>query len=123
LTVTIEPSGAVTADAQWSLDGSTWKDSGTSETLEVGTSYTITFKSATGYDSPANATGTIASGSNPITGTYTEQTSTCDYSLNDVITILQILTGSTDSVNWKDTDNDGYATLKDALYILRCLTG
>ncbi len=124
LTVSIKPQGAVSAGAQWSIDGgNTWKNSGTSETLDVGTAYTVTFKTVTAYDSPADVTGTIVSGSNSATGIYTEQTPACDYSLEDVIILLKINAGFNDSVTWEDPDSDGKATLKDALYIIQCLSG
>ncbi len=73
LTVAIEPSEAVSAGARWSVDGSTWYDGGTTQTLTEG-DYTVTYKTVSGYDAPASDSVTVLS-STPvsITGIYTEQ--------------------------------------------------
>ncbi|MDD2716857.1 MAG: Ig-like domain-containing protein, partial [Candidatus Wallbacteria bacterium] len=63
LTVNLTPAGAVTAGAKWSVDnGTTWKDSGTSVEIQVGTAYDITFETATGYTAPALFHGTMEAG-------------------------------------------------------------
>ncbi|MCP4345241.1 MAG: DUF1565 domain-containing protein [Desulfobacterales bacterium] len=71
LTVTISPSGI---GGQWSTDsGTTWYDSGAAATLDAGT-YTVTFSTVSGYDSPSGQSVTITDGgSETLTVTYTEQ--------------------------------------------------
>ena len=62
LKVTLSPSGAVSAGAQWRVDGGGWRNSGTTvSNLSVG-SHTVAFKSITGWTKPNNRTVTIASG-------------------------------------------------------------
>lgn len=60
LQVLLEPAGAVTAGASWSLDtGATWHSSGeTLSNLNIGL-HTVTMQSTTGYLSPARRTFTI----------------------------------------------------------------
>lgn len=71
LTVTLSPSGAVSAGAQWQVDGGSWNASGASVSLTAGT-HTVHFKSVTGYTTPADQSVTISNGVNTqLTGTYT----------------------------------------------------
>jgi hypothetical protein len=59
LTVTLSPAGAVSAGAQWQLDGGTWQNSGvTVSSLSAG-NHTVTFKAASGYTAPASQTVTV----------------------------------------------------------------
>jgi M6 family metalloprotease-like protein len=77
LTVTLLPAEAITAGAQWSVDGgTTWNDSGaTVENLAAGP-LKVFFKPATGYNSPATKTVTISlKQTTTATGTYTLATS------------------------------------------------
>lgn len=121
LTVTIEPAEAVAQGAKWSIDsGVTWKDSGTSVTLDAGIAYTVTFKSITGFDSPEDVSGTIAGGANTVNRMYT---ASCTYSLSDIINLLNILTAGNDPGAWEDPVSDEKAEMKDVLFILQCLAG
>jgi uncharacterized repeat protein (TIGR03803 family) len=62
LEVTIIPSGAVTAGAKWSVNGGgTWNASGATVSLAVG-NYTLTFKTVTGWTTPASKSVTITNG-------------------------------------------------------------
>ena len=72
LTVTVSPSTAVTAGAQWAVDGGTWRNSGaTVSGLSVG-NHTVTFKSVSGWTTPASQTVAITAGETATTsGTYT----------------------------------------------------
>jgi hypothetical protein len=75
LKVTIAPSAAVSAGAQWRVDGGSWRNSGyTQSGLAVG-SHTVEFKALTGWSKPGNKTVTINYNqtTNP-SGTYTRQT-------------------------------------------------
>ena len=75
LQVTISPANAVTAGAQWSVDGgATWRASAaTVSGLPVGTA-TVTYKAVAGWTAPANASASISNGQiNTATGAYTQQ--------------------------------------------------
>ncbi|MHC4084263.1 MAG: hypothetical protein ACYSU5_03515 [Planctomycetota bacterium] len=75
LQVTISPQAAVDANAQWRVDGGTWRDSNYIETdLEVG-SHTVEFRPITGWDEPNNQTVPINHDQiTTTTGTYIQQT-------------------------------------------------
>ncbi len=77
LSVTIQPPGAVTAGAQWSVDSSTYKNSGTTVSgLSPGT-HTVAFKPIPQYTAPANQSVTINSTqTTTTTGTYAAATPT-----------------------------------------------
>ena len=77
LQVTITPAGAVSAGAQWQVDGGAYQNSGTTlSNLYVGT-HTLTFKPISGWNTPssqsvtinANATSTASGNYDPIAST------------------------------------------------------
>ncbi|MCX6924166.1 MAG: immunoglobulin domain-containing protein, partial [Verrucomicrobia bacterium] len=72
LQATISPSAAVSAGAQWQVDGGAWQNSGATVTgLSVG-NHTVAFKPVSGWGTPDGQTVAISSGStNGVTGTYT----------------------------------------------------
>ena len=62
LTVTLGPSGAVSAGAQWNVDGGAWQNSGaTVSSLSVG-SHTVNYKAVTGWIAPSSETVMITGG-------------------------------------------------------------
>jgi len=64
LEVTVLPTNAVAAGAQWTVDGETWRDSGeTVSNLTVG-QYTVEFGNIAGWASPAGIAVTISSNAN-----------------------------------------------------------
>ncbi len=71
LQVTINPAGAVSAGAQWQVDGTGWQNSGiVSSNLTVGT-HTIAFSQLAGWITPSNQTLTIGvNQTNTTTATY-----------------------------------------------------
>ncbi len=71
LAVAIQPPGAVTAGAQWQVDGGSWQNSGASIAgLSTGT-HTVAFLPVTGFTAPANQTVTVAQGlTQAVTGSY-----------------------------------------------------
>jgi hypothetical protein len=75
LTVTIEPSAAITAGAKWNVDGGAWQSSGTMvEGLSIG-SHKVAFKAVTGWTTPADQTVKIVNGKPAsASGVYVEQT-------------------------------------------------
>ena len=75
LKVTIQPADAVTAGAQWQVDGGIWRNTGTTATgLSVGT-HTVSFKTLKGWTAPANQSVRINLWqTTSATGTYVSQT-------------------------------------------------
>lgn len=72
LTVTILPAGAVTAGAQWRVDGGAWQASGATVSNLSSGDHTVSFNSVTGWLAPANQTVSIvAAQTTTATGTYT----------------------------------------------------
>ena len=71
--VTLQPADAVTAGAQWMLDGGpVWQSSGTTLTGISAGAHTVIFNTVDGWSSPAAAPVTVvASATTPATGTYT----------------------------------------------------
>jgi hypothetical protein len=75
LQVTLGPAEAVSAGAQWSIDGGNWQDSaGTVTDLSVG-SHIVNYKSIIGWTAPSNESVTISNGlTNSISRGYTQKT-------------------------------------------------
>lgn len=70
LVVTLAPPEAVTAGAQWQLDGGAWQPSAASVSTTVG-SHKLTFKDAAGWTTPAVQDVVINEGANTAAGAYT----------------------------------------------------
>ena len=63
LRVTLTPSAAVDAGAQWRRTGTTtWRNSGSTETGISAGNYTVEFRTISGWDTPSNATVSITAG-------------------------------------------------------------
>jgi hypothetical protein len=77
LTVAISPAAAVSAGAQWNVDGGTWQNSGaTVRGLSVGL-HTVNFNTISGWTSPASQTVNIVKGQTTSAGgLYVQQTQT-----------------------------------------------
>ena len=73
VTVTISPAGAITAGAQWNVDGGTWRSSGaTVSSLSAG-SHTVAFSTVSGWTTPSSQTVTISNGqTTTAVGTYVQ---------------------------------------------------
>jgi hypothetical protein len=71
LTVNLAPSAAVSAGAQWRVDGGTWKSSGTTIKNLSNATHAVDFKAVTGWVTPATASVTLVNGvTTTVTGTY-----------------------------------------------------
>lgn len=82
LTVTLSPSAAVTAGAQWRVDGGTYRNSGDTVNGLTPGSHTVSFKSVSGYTKPAEKSVSITAGANTATtGSYSVAAPTT-YTLN-----------------------------------------
>ena len=72
LQVTISPQDAITAGAQWSVDGGAWQDSGTIVSGLSAGNHTVAFKDVSGWTTPSNQAADIVSNQTATaTGTYT----------------------------------------------------
>jgi hypothetical protein len=74
LQVTIQPSGAVSAGAQWRVDGGAYQNSGATVSGLLAGNHTVSFKPITAWDTPANQTVSVPANSTATsTGTYVVQ--------------------------------------------------
>ena len=72
LTVNLSPSGAVSAGAQWRVDSGSYRNNGDTATGLTPGSHAVSFKSVSGYTTPADKSVSITSGANKIdSGSYT----------------------------------------------------
>ncbi len=83
LQVTITPPGAVSAGAEWQVDGGAWELGGAMAGFSAGT-HTVQFSTIAGWNTPSNQTVTITNGFlTTATGNYTGQSSyPYDYTAN-----------------------------------------
>ena len=73
LQVTIGPVDAISAGAQWNVDGGLWQNSGDTVTGLSTDSHTVNYKSVTGWGAPINEQVTINDGqTNSISRSYTQ---------------------------------------------------
>jgi len=84
LQVSISPAGAVSAGAQWQMDGGAWQNSGTIvSNLSVG-GYTVAFSTVSGWTTPTSQTVPVsANQTTKATGTYVPVVSALDYTTNN----------------------------------------
>lgn len=70
--VSITPPGAISAGAQWNIDGGSWQNSGVTLNNVVTGNHTINFKTVTGWTTPSNQSINITNGNTTYSnGTYT----------------------------------------------------
>ncbi|HEX2855503.1 MAG TPA: hypothetical protein VHO24_19870, partial [Opitutaceae bacterium] len=75
LKVNLAPSQAVSAGAQWRVDGGTWRNSGTTVNGLSNANHTVDFKAVSGWVAPASMTVAVVSGTTTKTGTYVQTAS------------------------------------------------
>lgn len=76
LKVNLSPAAAVTAGAQWRVDGGTWRASGYTATNLTDTTHPVTFKTVTGWIAPAAVDAVITSGATTtLSATYVQAAS------------------------------------------------
>jgi len=76
LSVTLAPAAAVSAGAQWRVDGGAWRASGATATGLTAGAHTVSFSTVSGWTAPADvATATTNGTTNAFTATYIEESS------------------------------------------------
>ncbi len=125
--MTIEPSDAVTAGAQWQVDGGSWQAGGaTVSDLSVG-DHTVSFSSVKGWITPASAAVAINAGETAtVTGIYAPIKGDMDgdgfLTLADAIIAVRICVGEdvspTTPISDADVNDDDKISLAEVVYIL-----
>jgi hypothetical protein len=76
LTVSLTPSAAVSAGAQWRVDAGAWRNSATTVKNLSNATHTVEFKAISGWIAPANATVTLTNNvTTTVTGAYVQPSS------------------------------------------------
>ena len=74
LLATISPASAVTAGAQWQVDGGTWQNSGATVSNLLVRDHIVSFNTISGWTTPANQTIAVSANSTATaSGTYVQQ--------------------------------------------------
>ncbi|MBO4620356.1 MAG: hypothetical protein J5654_09635 [Victivallales bacterium] len=115
-TLTVSHTGTAPSGAKWSVDsGTTWRDFGTSATLAPG-SYTVTFKSVTGYTAPSSQSVTLtAGGTQSVSVAYTAVATTGTVTLTFSGTVP---TGAGWTINGQSYTSGDTATLSPGTYAI-----
>ncbi len=106
LRVDIEPQAAVDAGAKWSVDGTTWYDSGyTHPGLTTG-AYTVRFQSVEGWDSPEDESVKITYAQTvQASGTYVRQSGFLSVSIGPEEAVAAGAQWRVDDGSWLDSDS------------------
>jgi probable HAF family extracellular repeat protein len=118
LQVTLSPAGAVSAGAQWQVDGGTLQASGaTVAGLSLG-SHPVTFTNVSGYTTPSSQSATIvANTTTQLTGVYTSaQANTVTFAQWQVLKFGANATNSLIAGPTATPQNDGVPNLLKYLY-------
>jgi len=83
LQVNLSPPDAVTAGAQWAVDGGGWQASGATVSGLAPGSHAVTYKAVSGWDAPAGESPTVTAGSTTtLDRAYTQQTGSLKVTIN-----------------------------------------
>lgn len=94
LQVTLNPAGAVSAGAQWQVDGGAWQNSGVSvSNLSVGI-HTVSYKNISGWSTPSSQTASIIANTTTITNGVYYSTADYTYTTNNGAITITGYTGS-----------------------------
>jgi hypothetical protein len=113
LQVDILPAGAVTAGAQWSVDGPLpVRDSGTYTALAVGIPHTVYFTTVSGWTTPADQQATIFEGQTTTNyGTYVLTGSAPALAVTLTPTNTALVSWPSPSTGWNLQQNTNLATM------------
>jgi len=106
LQVTITPSDAVSAGAEWQVDGGAWEPSGAMAGFSAG-AHTVQFSNIAGWNTPSSQIVTVTNGFlTTATGNYTEQNSyPYDYTADAGVITITGYSGSGGAVTIPSTIN------------------
>ena len=108
LKVTLAPAGAVSAGAQWRVDGGAWRAGGATATGLTAGAHTVSFSAVSGWTAPADvATATTNGSTNAFTATYVEESS-------GPVTIFEDDFEDGDMVGWTQDGAGNWASSTDA---------
>ncbi|NLF56887.1 MAG: S8 family serine peptidase, partial [Candidatus Hydrogenedens sp.] len=104
LTVNLGPTAAVSAGAQWRVDGGAWQNSGaTVSGLSVG-SHTVSFKEVAGWNTPQDQSlPVLANQTATATGTYIQQTGALTVSLGPAAAVSAGAQWRVDGGAWQNS--------------------
>ena len=104
LSVTLGPSEAVAAGAQWNVDGGSWQNSGaTVSILSVG-SHTVNYKPVPGWSEPVSETATINNNqTTQISSNYTQQSGSVIVTLGPAEAVSAGAQWNVDGGSWQDS--------------------
>ncbi|MGD0077638.1 MAG: hypothetical protein ABSB91_03315 [Sedimentisphaerales bacterium] len=106
LQVTLGPTEAVSAGAQWNVDGGIWRNSGVTVTALTAGSHTVHYKSVAGWNAPASEQVTIIDGqTTSISQSYIQQTGGLQVTLGPSGAITAGAQWNVDGGAWQDSDN------------------
>jgi hypothetical protein len=108
LSVTLAPAAAVSAGAQWRVDGGAWRASGATATGLTAGAHTVSFSAVSGWTAPGDvATATTNGTTNVFTATYIEESS-------GPVTIFEDDFEDGDLVGWTQDGAGNWANSTDA---------
>ena len=104
LLMNLNPADAVSAGAQWRVDGGTWRNSGyTQSGLSVG-SHTVSFSAVTGYATPGNQTVSVtANQTTTASVTYSTQTGSLQVTLSPSAVVSAGAQWRVDGGTWRNS--------------------
>ncbi len=109
LKVTLQPAAAVSAGAQWRVDGGAWRASGTTATGLTAGAHTVSFSAVSGWTAPGDvATATTNGTTNAFTATYVED------SVPEPATIFEDDFEDGDLTGWTQDVSGNWANSTDA---------
>ncbi len=99
--VVLGPAAAVTAGAQWNVDGGAWQNSGATVSNLVVGNHTVKYEAIAGWNTPASASVPVTSNTTTgITGTYLQQTGELTVTLEPAAAISAGAMWNVDGGGW-----------------------
>ncbi len=104
LQVTITPAGAISAGAQWQVDGGTLQNSGTTVTNLSATNHTVSFSAIFGWTTPSNqAVSVKANSTAKATGTYEAEPGSLTVNLTPPAAVTNGAKWQVDGGKWQNS--------------------
>ncbi len=104
LQVTLSPAGAVSAGAQWQIDGGAWQNSGMTIAGLTAGDHTVSFSTVAGWATPTAQTVTISNGqTNTANGIYVQQFGSLQVGLSPSGAVSAGAQWQVDGVAWQNS--------------------